>query len=168
MERMRGREMEEQEIEKVKRYLEKGRGDGHGGSHDGLIEGLPNIFMEVFIVQGIRLHLIEPGRIICSLKVPPRLLVCHPAYISRSSITEVIPKLVSIRDFLILIEFIPCRCVSFDDFLVQNDDNLLHGGATAMLVDVMGSAVIYSLGALTSGVSVEINVSYVDAPSLDV
>ena len=39
----------------------------------------------------------------------------------------------------------------------------MHGGATATLVDLVGSAVIYTLGAPITGVSVEINVSYLDA-----
>ncbi|EYU31202.1 hypothetical protein ABFS82_08G243100 [Erythranthe guttata] len=41
-----------------------------------------------------------------------------------------------------------------------NTGNTLHGGATAALVDIAGSAVIYTMGAPTTGVSVEINVSY--------
>lgn len=40
--------------------------------------------------------------------------------------------------------------------------NSLHGGATATLVDVVGSAVIFTVGARNTGVSVEINVSYLD------
>lgn len=40
--------------------------------------------------------------------------------------------------------------------------NSLHGGATATLVDLVGSAVIYTVGAPSVGVSVEINVSYLD------
>jgi len=46
----------------------------------------------------------------------------------------------------------------------------LHGGATAALVDVVGSAVIPTVGysGLNTGVSVEINVSYLDAAYLDV
>ncbi|KAG8383344.1 hypothetical protein BUALT_Bualt04G0002700 [Buddleja alternifolia] len=43
-----------------------------------------------------------------------------------------------------------------------NSGNTLHGGATAALVDVVGSAVIHTMGAPTTGVSVEINVSYLD------
>ncbi|KAL6552255.1 hypothetical protein OROGR_008409 [Orobanche gracilis] len=43
-----------------------------------------------------------------------------------------------------------------------NTDNSLHGGATAALVDVVGSAVIFTVGATFTGVSVEINVSYLD------
>lgn len=67
--------MGEAEVEKVKRYLEKGRADGRGGAEGGLVKGLSSRFFEVFVMQGIRLLLVEPGRVICSLKVPPRLLV---------------------------------------------------------------------------------------------
>ncbi|MBA0741168.1 hypothetical protein Gogos_014338, partial [Gossypium gossypioides] len=45
----------------------------------------------------------------------------------------------------------------------KNAGNFLHGGATASLVDLVGSAVIYSYGASTSGVSVEISITYLDA-----
>ncbi|GFQ02226.1 acyl-coenzyme a thioesterase 13 [Phtheirospermum japonicum] len=41
-----------------------------------------------------------------------------------------------------------------------NNENSLHGGATAALVDIVGSAVIFTVGATFTGVSVEINVSY--------
>lgn len=37
-----------------------------------------------------------------------------------------------------------------------------------MLVDVVGSAVMFTVGAPLTGVSVEINVSYLDAAFLDV
>ncbi|KAG6625733.1 hypothetical protein CIPAW_16G119200 [Carya illinoinensis] len=73
-------------------------------------------------MQGLRVDLIEPGRLICSLKVPTRLL---------------------------------------------NSGNFLHGGATATLVDMVGSAVIYTVGAPVTGVSVEINISYLDAAFAD-
>ncbi|KAL0332896.1 UNVERIFIED_CONTAM: Acyl-coenzyme A thioesterase 13 [Sesamum calycinum] len=43
---------------------------------------------------------------------------------------------------------------------LKNTGNTLHGGATAALVDIVGSAVIFTMGAPTTGVSVEINVSY--------
>lgn len=39
----------------------------------------------------------------------------------------------------------------------------MHGGATATLVDLVGSAAIFTVGAPSVGVSVEINVSYLDA-----
>ncbi|KAL5567429.1 hypothetical protein UlMin_030593 [Ulmus minor] len=44
-----------------------------------------------------------------------------------------------------------------------NSGNILHGGATATLVDLVSSAVTFTLGAPATGVSVEINVSYLDA-----
>ncbi|KAL3618061.1 hypothetical protein CASFOL_038382 [Castilleja foliolosa] len=43
-----------------------------------------------------------------------------------------------------------------------NNDNSLHAGATGALVDIVGSAVIFTVGATFTGVSVEINVSYFD------
>ncbi|KAK2656412.1 hypothetical protein Ddye_009464 [Dipteronia dyeriana] len=104
------------DLESVKKYLEKGGGDDD--KNGSTIEGLPLRFYERFIMQGIHVDLIEPGRIICSMKVPSRLL---------------------------------------------NSGNFLHGGATATLVDLVGSAVIFTLGAPATGVSVEINVSYLDA-----
>ncbi|WCJ30601.1 Acyl-coenzyme A thioesterase 13 [Euphorbia peplus] len=101
------------DLEKVKRYVEK-----DGSSSSSGIEGMPERFFESFIMQGLHVDLIEPGRLICSMKVPPRLL---------------------------------------------NSGNFLHGGATATLVDLVGSAVIFTVGAPQTGVSVEINVSYLDA-----
>lgn len=51
----------------------------------------------------------------------------------------------------------------------KNVDNSLHGGATAALVDVVGSSVILTYDrATTTGVSVEINVSYLNAAYLGV
>ncbi|XP_062083747.1 uncharacterized protein LOC133790224 [Humulus lupulus] len=44
-----------------------------------------------------------------------------------------------------------------------NGGNSLHGGATATLVDLVGSAVMFTHGATMTGVSVEISVSYLDA-----
>ncbi|GKV49540.1 hypothetical protein SLE2022_288840 [Rubroshorea leprosula] len=105
--------------ESVKRYLEKGGGENDKNAAS--IDGMPLRFFERFIMQGLRTDLIEPGRVICSMKVPPRLL---------------------------------------------NAGKFLHGGATATLVDLVGSAVILTLG-LPTGVSVEINVSYLDAAYAD-
>ena len=50
----------------------------------------------------------------------------------------------------------------------KNAGSFLHGGATATLVDLIGSAVIFTTGVSSSGVSVEINVSYLDSAFLDV
>lgn len=51
--------------------------------------------------------------------------------------------------------------------LGQNTGNFMHGGATASLVDLVGSAAIFTV-APASGVSIEINVSYLDSAFLDV
>jgi acyl-coenzyme A thioesterase 13 len=106
------------DLESVKRYLEK------GGETASTVNEFPLRFMEPLIMGSLRVDLIEPGRVICSMKIPPRLL---------------------------------------------NSGNSLHGGATAALVDVVGSAAIPASGhpGLT-GVSVEINVSYLDAAYADV
>lgn len=58
--------------------------------------------------------------------------------------------------------------ICFWCYVVQNSGNFLHGGATATLVDMVGSAVIYTVGAPVTGVSVEINISYLDAAFADV
>lgn len=110
-----GREMD---LESVKRLLENGQGTENESS----INSLPTRLFDPFILQGLHVDLVEPGRLICSMKVPPRLL---------------------------------------------NNGNFLHGGATASLVDLVGSAAIFSTGAPISGVSVEINVSYLDAAYAD-
>ncbi|XP_020212965.1 acyl-coenzyme A thioesterase 13 [Cajanus cajan] len=106
------------ELEAVKRYLEK------GGVTASLIDDLPPRFLEPLVMNSLQVDLIEPGRIVCSMKIPQRLL---------------------------------------------NAGNSLHGGATAALVDVVGSAAIPTVGysAPNTGVSVEINVSYLDAAYAD-
>ncbi|QCE15029.1 hypothetical protein DEO72_LG11g2037 [Vigna unguiculata] len=107
------------DLDAVKRYLEKGVGTSSE------VDGLPPRFLEPLIMNSLKVDLIEPGRILCSMKIPQRLL---------------------------------------------NAGNTLHGGATAALVDVVGSAVIPTVGFTgpNTGVSVEINVSYVDAAYVDV
>ncbi|KAE8126174.1 hypothetical protein FH972_020917 [Carpinus fangiana] len=86
------------ELEAVKKYLEKG-----GDKSVSTIDGLPLRFFERLTMEGLRVDLIEPGRLICSFKVPTRLVV----------------------------------------------------------------AVIFTVGAPATGVSVEINVSYLDAAYVD-
>ncbi|KAL8166277.1 hypothetical protein V2J09_007776 [Rumex salicifolius] len=86
------------------------------------IHELPYKFFDPFIVKGIHLDHVEPNRILCSFKVPARLV---------------------------------------------NTTNTLQGGAIAALVDLLGSAVIYTSGVPTTGVSVEINVSYLDSALID-
>ncbi|KAL1071119.1 hypothetical protein V6Z11_D11G068200 [Gossypium hirsutum] len=106
------------DLETVKKYLEKGVGADGDDKNASIINGMPSRFFENFIMQGLHVDQIEKGRVLCSMKVPPRLL---------------------------------------------NAGNFLHGGATASLVDLVGSAVIYSYGGSTSGVSVEISITYLDA-----
>ncbi|KAI8032595.1 Acyl-coenzyme A thioesterase 13 [Camellia lanceoleosa] len=101
------------DLDSVKKYLEK-----DGSRNATTIDEMPSKFFEPFVMQGLSIDLVEPGRLICSMIVPPRLL---------------------------------------------NTGNFLHGGATATLVDIVGSAVICTVGAPFTGVSVEINVSYLDA-----
>ncbi|OAY64738.1 Acyl-coenzyme A thioesterase 13 [Ananas comosus] len=48
-------------------------------------------------------------------------------------------------------------------FFLQNSESYLHSGVIATLADVVGSAVFYSSGFPTSGVSLEISISYLDA-----
>ncbi|XVE83484.1 hypothetical protein DITRI_Ditri16bG0091700 [Diplodiscus trichospermus] len=107
------------DLETVKKYLEKGSADNNAST----VDGMPSQFFEKFISQGLRVDLIEEGRLLCSMKVPPRLL---------------------------------------------NAGNFLHGGATASLVDLVGSAVIHTYGVSSTGVSVEISISYLDAAYVDV
>ncbi|XP_065873073.1 uncharacterized protein [Euphorbia lathyris] len=64
------------DLESVKRNLEKGNymnyeNDNNIGS---TIEGMPIGAFELFTVKGLVVDLIEPGHLICSMKVPPRLL----------------------------------------------------------------------------------------------
>lgn len=108
------------DLESVKRYLETGGYEEDKNAST--IEKMPLRFFERFIMQGLHIDLIEPGRVVCSMKVPPRLL---------------------------------------------NGGNFLHGGATATLVDLVGTAAMCTAGAPASGVSVEINVSYLDAAFAD-
>lgn len=108
------------ELESVKRYLEKGEGETAS-----IVNGLPSRFIEPLVMSSLRVDLIEPSRVVCSMKIPPRLL---------------------------------------------NSGNSLHGGAMAAMVDIVGSAAIPASGysGPNTGVSVEINVSYLDAAYADV
>ena len=62
------------DLESVRRYLEKGGGEEEDRNAS-TINGLPLRFFERFIMQDLRVDLIEPGRLICTFKVPQRLLV---------------------------------------------------------------------------------------------
>ncbi|KAK7282176.1 hypothetical protein RIF29_10771 [Crotalaria pallida] len=108
------------DLESVKKYLEKG-----GGETTSVVDELPPRFLEPLIMNSVTIDHIEHGRVVCSMKIPPRLL---------------------------------------------NSGNSLHGGAIAALVDMMGAAAVCSVGysPRSTGVSVEINVSNLDAAYVDV
>ncbi|KAL6296544.1 hypothetical protein ACE6H2_004686 [Prunus campanulata] len=55
-------------MESVKKFLEK------EGEMAMTMDGLPDKFLASFIMKGIKVDLLEPGRIVCSFKVTPRLL----------------------------------------------------------------------------------------------
>lgn len=59
------------DLESVKRYLEK-KGEELAPTVD---NELPQEFLGHLVVRGLRLDLIEPGRIVFSMKIPPNLLV---------------------------------------------------------------------------------------------
>ncbi|CAK7337890.1 unnamed protein product [Dovyalis caffra] len=60
------------DLEAVKRYIEK------GGDEDDkkatTIEEVPLRFFERFVMEGLHIDHIEPGRVVCSMKIPPRLV----------------------------------------------------------------------------------------------
>lgn len=66
--RMNKSEERRTEFESVKRYLEK----GESSTAD---DEFPPKFLEPLILDGIRLDLIKPGRVVFSMNIPPRLLV---------------------------------------------------------------------------------------------
>lgn len=63
------------------------------------LDDLPEKFYDAFITSGVRIDSIEPGRVICSMKVPPRLVV--------GSVTTMIPS--SLCCFTKLSSIIPSR-----------------------------------------------------------
>ena len=157
------------DMEKVKEYIE----------NSATIERdeLPLRFFEHLIMHGLSVDLIETGRVICSFKVPPRLLVIHYSsylwiinlgHFSSGENSKIkifwsnLSKLtISFRilDLYIILGFVYCA---------KNGGNYLHGGVTATLVDLVSSAAIYTVGATFPGTSVEINISFLDAAFADV
>ncbi|WJX40996.1 hypothetical protein P8452_28416 [Trifolium repens] len=55
-------------LESVKRYLE------NKGKASTVDDEFPSKFLEPLVLDGQRLQLIEPGRVVFSMKIPPRLL----------------------------------------------------------------------------------------------
>ncbi|XP_027366912.1 acyl-coenzyme A thioesterase 13-like [Abrus precatorius] len=60
-----GRRMD---LDSVKKYLEK------GSKNTSEVDSTPSKFLESLIMNGLSVDLIEPGHIVCSMKIPPRLL----------------------------------------------------------------------------------------------
>ncbi|KAL0928711.1 hypothetical protein M5K25_000626 [Dendrobium thyrsiflorum] len=83
-----------------------------------MLDSLPSKFYNAFILHGLSVDLIESGRLLCSMAIPPRLL---------------------------------------------NTGKFLHGGATISLIDIVGSAVFYTVGARTTGSPLEISTSFLDS-----
>lgn len=69
------------DIESVKNYLEKST----SGTSKDEIDSMPFRFFEPLIMSGLKVDLIEPGRVICSMKVPPRLLVSFFNFINNQN-----------------------------------------------------------------------------------
>ena len=77
----RGRKEESREMDlgSVKRNLEKKEGTESAS----LINSMPSQVFDPFILHGLHIDLVERGRLICSMKVPPRLLVLfHLKFVS--------------------------------------------------------------------------------------
>uniref|UniRef100_A0A7N0V2W3 Acyl-coenzyme A thioesterase 13 n=1 Tax=Kalanchoe fedtschenkoi TaxID=63787 RepID=A0A7N0V2W3_KALFE len=100
------------DLEAVKRLLE---GDSESQQ---AVDSLPLRFFDQFMLGGMKVDKLEPGRLICSMKVPARLV---------------------------------------------SGGGFLQGGATATMVDLVGSLAMFTTGVTVAGVSVEINLSYLDA-----
>ena len=57
--------------DEVKKHLEEDCNPRNGS----IVDSMAFKFFEPFVVQGIKVDLVEPGRLICSMIIPPRLLV---------------------------------------------------------------------------------------------
>ena len=57
------------DLEAVRSWLEK------GGQIASMVDGLPSRLLEPFVISDLRIDQIEPGRVLCSMKIPTRLLV---------------------------------------------------------------------------------------------
>ncbi|KAB1228189.1 Acyl-coenzyme A thioesterase 13 [Morella rubra] len=135
------------ELEAVKRYLE-----GRAAKNAATIDGLPLRFFERLTMQGLRVDLIEPGRL---------MLLESPRPFTGEELGG------ALFSHLSNIFLFKARKGRPNHAPPSNSGNFLHGGATATLVDMVGSAVIFTVGAPVTGVSVEINVSYLDAAYAD-
>lgn len=129
--------MRRMEPECVKKLVEK-----QGGPYEFTVDSMPTKFIEPIVMQGIKVDRIERGLVLCSFVVPPRLLVglllCCPRF----------------QFFMFVIGNIHLfLCCGFRTLATR---------CTAALVDIVGSAAILTMGVPTTGVSVDINISYLD------
>ncbi|CAH9058363.1 unnamed protein product [Cuscuta epithymum] len=104
------------DLESIKRLLE---GEGEEHESPAVVDSMPLRFIEPLISHGLKIQIVQPDRLLCSFKVPPRI--------------------------------------------VEHSNGSLHDGVIAALVDVIGAAAVFVGGAPATGVSVDINVSYVGA-----
>uniref|UniRef100_A0A9I9DRY8 Thioesterase domain-containing protein n=1 Tax=Cucumis melo TaxID=3656 RepID=A0A9I9DRY8_CUCME len=66
-----------------------------------------------------------------------------------------------------LLPFSICLLISSVYCLIKNDNNSMRQGASALLVDCLGHAAVKTLTPSSTGVSLEVNVSFFDAAYLD-
>ncbi|KAG0540431.1 hypothetical protein BDA96_03G408400 [Sorghum bicolor] len=117
--------------------------------------GVVSKLYDVFTVAGLRVDAIEPGRALCSFTVPPRLtlfpqLSAHSSFSTATVHSSFFKIYISTKQGLM-------RQLKWDK------SKRMHGGALASLVDLVGSAVFYAGGSPTTGVSLEITISYINA-----
>ncbi|KMZ72612.1 Thioesterase family protein [Zostera marina] len=59
------------ELQKLKEFIENGGDEVISKAN---LDALPSKFYDLFILKGVKVDKLEPGRIVCSMTVPPRLL----------------------------------------------------------------------------------------------
>lgn len=112
---------------------------------------------DAFALTGVRIDAAEHGRLLCSFVVTPRIAVSARSPSPTPSQT--------------LISFGGSEMVTARTRVVvfwQSPAGYLLSGVTATLADQLGSGVFLSSGIGTSGVSLELNLSYVDVASIGV
>lgn len=115
---------------------------------------------DAFALTGVRIDAAEHGRLLCSFVVTPRIAVS-----ARS------PPPPSPTPSQTLISFGGSEMVTARTRVVvfwQSPAGYLLSGVTATLADQLGSGVFLSSGIGTSGVSLKLNLSYVDVASIGV
>ncbi|KAI4984380.1 hypothetical protein ZWY2020_005544 [Hordeum vulgare] len=62
-------------LEKARQLLEEAAAESLPAEQ---VDALPSGFYDAFVLCGIRVHAVEPGRLLCHFTVPARLLVSPP------------------------------------------------------------------------------------------